>query len=271
MKKTLIALMALASVAMADTVLEYDFTGTSPWSPTIGSGSSLKQTEGWSIADGNLTYSGDQGQYKGLYNGDDHNRAIYANTTLKDWDFTIHATITLPGSNAGLAQFFGENFATNRSAYGLYVGKDGSYGIKFSYVTRNAEDTANITTYVTYSADLATLQGLGVSNTTGVAQTYGLSYVGGNLSLTLGGVDITSALTWSSTNAEMVETSLSDYYKSQNYEGFNLKKFGYANEIGVSSVASGSTIHNVKLIPEPATATLSLLALAGLAARRRRR
>ena len=126
MKKTLIALMALAGVAIADTVFEYDFTGTSPWTSTIGNGAALNQTDNWSIADGNLTYSGSQGQYAGLYKSGAPNAAIYADTKLKDWDFTIQATLTLPGSNdAGLVQFFGENFGTNQSAYGLYVDKDG--------------------------------------------------------------------------------------------------------------------------------------------------
>ena len=37
------------------------------------------------------------------------------------------------------------------------------------------------------------------------------------------------------------------------------------------NVGTGSWQYNVNYIPEPATATLSLLALAGLAARRRRR
>lgn len=48
---------------------------------------------------------------------------------------------------------------------------------------------------------------------------------------------------------------------------------GGGDSAGVPNYAITSTIHNIsmsKIIPEPATVTLSLLALAGLAARRRR-
>ena len=51
-------------------------------------------------------------------------------------------------------------------------------------------------------------------------------------------------------------------------ENFNFKNLGWA----VDGASGAVGIKNVKVtVPEPSTATLSLLALAGLAARRRRK
>lgn len=49
-------------------------------------------------------------------------------------------------------------------------------------------------------------------------------------------------------------------------EGLDATKFAFTNDSGVTFKSD-----SLKFVPEPATATLSLLALAGLAARRRRR
>ena len=98
----------------------------------------------------------------------------------------------------------------------------------------------------------------------------------GELHFLVNDTDVTSYLTQVRGNS----TTLQSEYSKLNETGVALAKFGYANEL--SSVAlggldQGSVISYVGIstvtpsIPEPATATLSLLALAGLAARRRRK
>ena len=266
MKKTLIALMALASVAMADVVVEYDFTGTSPLAPTVGTGSTLNSVANWSVADGNLTYTGNQDKYSGVYCGNG-NVSIFTDTTLTNWEFSITASVTLPSGDdkAGLVQFFGENFSDDFASCALVFGKDGSYGLQF----RSGGTTNTMGTVISFTADKDSLAALGVSSVGGTMQEYGVSYINGNIALTIGNIDITSALTSTGTTA-----TLSEFYNSKGFDGLTIKKLGYANEVDVFSVCKDTVIANVTVstpaIPEPATATLSLLALAGLCARRRR-
>ena len=78
--------------------------------------------------------------------------------------------------------------------------------------------------------------------------------------LNSGGVAATTSITFSE---ELV-------IDSENTQTFSFKFDRRLNEGGYSGYVNVSSI-GVKVVPEPATATLSLLALAGLAARRRRK
>ncbi len=269
MKKTLIALMALASVAMGGGIdFEYDFTGDTPWAPTTGSGGTQNQTSGWSAADGNLTFSGTANQWSGLYLSGKPNGALYSAPSYNEWAIMLTATIMPQAANdVGLFQLFGQGFSTNFSSCGLFVGSDDSFGFKLRF----GGDTNTVGTIVTFSVTSDALQEIGVSAVSGTSLDYGLSYRAGKLAVTIGSIDVTSSLTFSSTDTSMAEVGLSELYNSQGYEGLTVKKLGYGNEFGGHGVGTGTVLSKFSIIPEPATATLSLLALAGLAARRRRK
>ncbi len=194
MKKTIIALLALAGMASAATQIEFT---TAPsyadnfWSNSYELTFTLDET--YTLADGTILAG---------YWGADANGSLGANA------------IVLGGTDGALTLTIGRGDFNNLSNNEI-----------------SADTTFNMTSDAyTFNAQIET----------GV--TYTLSVTGGNQSMV-------PTLTW----ADGTETGTS-------YKG-NMN--GDADPIRYG-------VNNTLIVPEPATATLSLLALAGLAARRRR-
>ena len=101
----------------------------------------------------------------------------------------------------------------------------------------------------------------------GIETTYSLACIGGELRFFINDQDCTNSLTGYNLTDDLQIT-----YSGLDQSGIALAKIGYGNEIGLGGAPTGSTISKVTVaLPEPSTATLSLLALVGLAARRRRK
>ena len=208
MKKTLIALMALAGVAMGAVVedhlaIEAEFT-TAP--STAGNF--------WS-ADYVLTFTLAQ-DYTLQHGGSVV--AFYRGTAVND-NYGYNA-ITLGGTNDALTLTVGRGRVNNTldNATGIGVNTTVSY-----------QDNMTFETTIVKGID------------------YTLSVVGATGAMT-------PTLSW--VDAEGIAQSLTAASYNGNMNG---------------NAADMVTAVNTELIPEPATATLSLLALAGLAARRRRK
>lgn len=262
MKKTLIALMALAGVACGDVVLvEYDFTGSKPLDATTGTGGmqayNTEGNSGHSIADGTLTMQGTNG----FYSSDGPGEAIYGNSDVEAWSLTLNATLDAGATCYSVLQFGGTDFGT--TPIGFYMGNKSDDRGLFGFEIKGQGRWGVV-------MDNNTITSLGLSYDN-VATDYTISVYNGTLHLTVDDVDVTSYIKRVDTASDK---TLEDAYKASTQDGIYWTKLGYANEVGgLGHIPSGGKIHNVviKSIPEPTTATLSLLALAGLAARRRRK
>ena len=195
MKKTIIALLALAGMASAATTI------TSEWITAPSTAANF---------------------YSGNYS----------------FQFTLDDTFTLADSGSVLAAYWGTD---SSDAYGsnaiVLGGTDGALTLTvgrgaLSSTTLNATTTMTFKDKVTFTTAIET----------GV--TYTVSVTGGNQAMT-------PTLTWDGGTE-----TLNSYAGNMNGHSATMN---YAKNDGIAVV-----------VPEPATATLSLLALAGLAARRRR-
>ena len=246
MKKTIIALMALAGVALAETVTinPLNDTNTDNWSHI-----SLRNRATWTLntTAGSLTL-------------DDSN-----------WGQAI-STYDITSPNFELDRFSFDISRGNASA-GISVnliGLDKTISIGSKDYTDGTlfYGTTTVTDAASYSLNTQWDQGTTVTPTSllGSALNYGATAsITGTTSINGAGNTI---LTLSATAGEATGTATIDLGK-----GFVLDKImicgdGANNSKGIWTVSNMSVAGNV---PEPTTATLSLLALAGLAARRRRK
>lgn len=217
MKKTLIALLALAPVAFATTGAEFNQM----------------------IADSLSGYTGVNFQYAA-------HLASIGNTNKGFVTLT-----TLPGEGETAQTFYIVN--QSHSYWGLNDKSSNtlSGNGEWSLVTSTA---GSVTTY-TYTSTENVLPILWTQNATGTGsdtRTVG-AWIGVDISTD--GTDSAITLTYAG-QADKIDTFI--------LKGTVLDAHGitFANDIG--------SVTDITIVPEPATATLSLLALAGLAARRRR-
>ena len=218
MKKTLIALMALAGVAMAETAstVTAEFTDLPRWAANF--------------------YSD--------------------NYTLT---FTLSEDFTLQNSGTVLAAYWGTDATTSQWGANAIVLSNGSDGALTLTVGRGKMVNPDGTEWENYSV------------TTGTTFTFsGDSASNGNPSTAVftDAIQLGVTYTLSVTGAEhAMSPTLSWGEESLTGTTFTGNMAGNPPE-GKNIIAS---VNPGYIIPEPATATLSLLALAGLAARRRRR
>ncbi len=250
MKKTLIALMAVAGMAMADTtLLELDFTDL------IGD-SNYDLPAGWTAGQWN-SYSSYGPYYTFGANGATVGEPWKQNylTTYLDIDSQGEYTISFTLYNDG--EDTGNMFFLSSDSYSIVMGNSYNSNSEIYVGTLNEA----------VGRDYVCFQPGTKINPSILDNSYGLN-VSGDITYTLTMVDgdmtifatVADGYTWSTTITGMEDVS------------FN--KIGFMNDgppiyAGVKNITV--TAIEAPAVPEPTTATLSLLALAGLAARRRRR
>lgn len=141
----------------------------------------------------------------------------------------------------------------------LRSGQADSWTMNFTVTNNSAE--AIILTQFTF--DTYGINGGGTDKTAEIPVSLTLGQVTGSVNLAYGGATETCTLDLTGANAitlganETVALALT-MGNAKNYNTY-------------SGITAGSVTYSAPVVPEPATATLSLLALAGLAARRRRK
>lgn len=240
MKKTLIALMALAGVAVADSA------------PTVydayilkNGATSTKITE----------LTGSRGQI--WFNEDA--------ATLSSWMIEF----SLDKLNGGNSVLFATDFGTagggderyGLSVYSWYdqsgvtIGKDNLHFNGAANLTFPSDPKLPVTLRLAYDAvgDTAYLYCVETDVITSVTTTTDYALNGSTVG---GGSDV---------------SGLATFWTDGGSDNFTIHTVTDMSSLAGDSVAFADYVKTTEYIPEPATATLSLLALAGLAARRRRR
>ena len=261
MKKTLVALMALAGVTMAETVV-FDFGRTdndaymTSGAITLGTNGNRYHTgiQGSGLLgniEGNYSYVQEDctktnyGNSATLSNGEEANWKEHLHTTPTGWDSTfadgltcqVGSTHTLTLSNLTSGYY-------DLSILGGFYGND------------------NIVPSITLS--------LG-GNSVDFSETVWSSYdIAGGTEYSAQGV---STYTTALTNGSADEGYTYDIQKIfvENGGSITITLTGANENDGQRTPLNGLKLTWTPVVPEPTTATLSLLALAGLAARRRRK
>lgn len=249
MKKTLIALMALAGIASAETYTPITDTTSDAWTYVLGRGGRGQWAQ--DAENGTMTLTNSNwGQATAIYTFDE--------TISGTWEFTtqiyryagsVGISFALIGNNCAVvvgtkdynsgSAYYGTTTDVTTGVY--YINEKWDKGIAVSGTefvpgAFNNNQTATISGFTTLDADNNVILTL---NVTGTAQ------------------DLTPGTTTINLGKDFVLNKIAiggDGANSQN----NL-------------LVSNMSVTTTETVPEPATATLSLLALAGLAARRRRR
>ena len=246
MKKTIIALMALAGVAMGnETLLSMDFTAltgstdnNTPAGWTAGQWNGSNNTPYYNFGENGATVGQPWKQNYLTTNLDIASQGEYTIT------FTLYNSVEDTGnmfflSSDNYSVVMGNSYTSNSDIYvgtlGEAVGRDFvcfQNGTKINPTVLDNSTGLNVATSITYT----------------------LTMLEGNMTINAA---LGNGSTWSTTITGM--------------EDVTFTKLGFMNDgsNGTSGV-KGITI-TAPAVPEPTTATLSLLALAGLAARRRRK
>lgn len=239
------AAMSLPSGWMVEqTTAQYTFEGNTtneiPANKITGSElPGIYNLNNWTATEGTLIAPA-SGTYNGLYFGNNGNSALSLGT---NWGVSMSAKVVQSSSYAGLLQF-GEPIGA------LYIGA-GSLGFRFN--------NGNM-----FSVSL------GDSFSYGSFHDYAVSFVGSSLQIWLDGQDITGNLT------AQGSYTWADAVASCSELEWTLKRIAYANNVNyIPSLPEGSvldevSVYRLQAVPEPATASLSLLGLMALMARRRR-
>ena len=254
MKKTLITLMAVASCAMGLTLEEMTFTA----------GNAATTTE-----DGTFTYALTL-NVNALRNLLEKGQTTAWGTKVVEYSAGGTATgMVINGSSQT-----GTSLVGNSSLYAKW-GTNNAWGNYMSYTVQEPNAETGEMTDVSKTYDLADLngsaEGTGWDSVAGAGIVYSFDKSAGTVgaltlcnadgnvilshSVLLGSLKTSSAVAAAISFGDMV----TGYYYSNNA----------ANAADALAAATQIAVNSI--IPEPATATLSLLALAGLAARRRRR
>ena len=236
MKKTLIALMALAGVASA---AEWIYE-----TPTIASGT---HTLSWN----NNKYNLNADLYNYLY-------GVFVEGGTITFNLNIDYTGETHTGTQGLLHVGGKDT-------GLYIAADTTDNIYVSLKNEVADTYKYDTTLVSGTANAVTITLVGDATNKSASVSVAVAGVT---------VDKTGVLSW---DAMDWNTAVDDYGRQCDKYSVNCLAPGWKDNstATVTTLTSGSVTFvqgtgKAILVPEPATATLSLLALAGLCARRRR-
>ena len=243
MKKTIIALLALSSVVSA---------AVTTWDSTLGDAAltaSGTNVQSWDVSSSGLTWtSGKAGSI--IWTMDAAGLDLEKDYTLLSIkDVTYNGLSNVYISNGELCLHKWNSSSASASVSLSDTIPDGVQTLTFVW-SIDGSDAVSLTAYADDSFDsaIATLTPTGAFSFSG--KTFSTLYFGGNPSAILGNGD----------------TLVPD---GDDASEWNLLGAGYV----VGSVATAADVKSyyAATIPEPTTATLSLLALAGLAARRRRK
>ena len=198
----------------------------------------IYELKDWTAENGTLI-APTSGLYNGLYFGFNGGGAL---SLEANWGVSMSVKVVQAGTNAGLLQF-GDGIGA------LYIG-NGNLGFKFGNGNDFSISLGNSFDYASF-------------------HDYAVSFVDSSLQIWLDGQDITENLTSSSGN------TWANTVASYSDADWNLKRIAYANNSGFGSLPQNSVldevgVYSLQAVPEPATATLSLLGLAALMVRRRR-
>ncbi|MBQ4593902.1 MAG: PEP-CTERM sorting domain-containing protein [Akkermansia sp.] len=248
MKKTIITILAMAGVAVADSVTVTPLTAdATEWSDI-----SLRDRATWThdATAGTMTLNNSNwGQAVSTYD-------LTPNLILESFSFNLSrgtasagVSITLIGMDEAIS-FGSKDYTSGELFYGKTTTIDAA-----SYSLNTAWDEGTTVTPTSLLADA-----LNYNATASISGTTAVN-ADGELILTL------SASSTATSNTGSATINLG--------KDFVLDKImicgdGANNSTGIWTV-SNMSVKGTPVIPEPTTATLSLLALAGLAARRRRR
>ena len=251
MKKTIIALMALAGVAVADTVI----TGADlTWDISTPNKDCTK------VDSGNLTYSGGGWWVNGPTGTLTQSITLGLDQVLEfsySCDFSSSdSVLTLALANNNGAVVMGKTYNNEvRLGTTTETGDAVARGYAFANTNNNGA-VANITSFTALKD--------GANNVSFVV----------NSGSTVNTNDVTFTVAYNTTLSQFVGTLAYDGYTAK----INLGETFSVNAITATFDGDSSFVGHVSdiqlkvtTVPEPTTATLSLLALAGLAARRRRR
>ena len=264
MKKTLIALMAMAGVASAASVdytkyeslglagdkllAAYDFS-----SPTASVGS-LGLQDSFTTSSGVATFGGESG------------RPWQQGSFTISGDFTISMDLLTLGSNgnwAGLLAIHSDTDAGGGYKYSMLLQVTDSKELALCSSNGGETSFANNASY-NIGTGIYTSDQEDKNHASGQTITFVQDASAGTLSLYVDGVEIQTVEEWKPGDIKIMQfgSAFYGYYKIDNC---SIDNFAVWNK--ALSAAEVSSL----IVPEPATATLSLLALAGLAARRRRK
>ena len=277
MKKTIIAILALQGLALADTTWTFDKTLASTADSTVSITATVQENKSATYVETGLAKGSVFGRYEldrdlgqaidftkdGVYLGVPNGAYTGGSNKLyiggsNDTDFTIMGYVNY-STLTGEQYFFG-------------TGSNNTEGIGFGLMNGQLNLVAkgkanNILTMEgnPYSIKANTWYHLAVSydNDTNQAS----FYVNGDY---VGAVTITSASTGNAGHGAAIGASCQDLVNGAVRDDFN----GYLAELSIyNKTMTAAEIRSTAglVVPEPATATLSLLALAGLAVRRRRK
>ena len=240
MKKTIITLLAMAGVAMGA-----DYTTETIWTAEFGSQYTSGYTTDGLTSAGTFHDASKLATVNGAQTKAD-GRIHMEGGNYGDWskDFEFSMTLTLTGDSI-TAGHISELKASSTGDW-LCLGVDGSGALTF-----NSKD--NTLSSVTTTGSV----------TVGEEYTFTFTKIGNELTFAAGDASVTATL-GSAFTGTINNIALGGNTGSNNRVPVLVKS------IAMSSVTLAPE-PSTPSIPEPATATLSLLALAGLAARRRRR
>ena len=264
MKKTFITLLALAGVAMGETATYSPLTSTVGW--TLGDSHTAKDgTPSINTTDGTLNGATIWARSSAIYDVQD--------ITLSDEGDSLTVSFTITAGN------------TNTLLTGALIGNDKA--IVLGHGGYSDEGKADAIQYGTTSSDEGIWYNMQKEGSAMNNPSEGIVYVSthgnttgifsANTPLTL-----TTSIKWDNAKSQFVATlcygeganssTLTSYDLGASY---TLEKLVFSQDGADYQTISNLTIVETQAapssnVPEPATATLSLLALAGLAARRRR-
>ena len=256
MKKTLITLLALAGVAAADSTVTPVATVTDYTVASSGAISLSDTTNVWSAFSGKL----------------DATKGFTLQITLTDWTCVNGPLFYF--STAGVDNSSNE---TSLVTVGYANGINNTDSTKWTgatvFNTANGSSADGRVTYAFKSTDdvIQTLPSHGSLNNDKLEDTVSLFVTGKEGAITLYEVDTSFNLVEIAKTTNLVTGTAESVVFSQWTNASDKKNDNRATIDIVAYEGVLTTDQMAALIPEPTTATLSLLALAGLAARRRRR